>query len=264
MRSWRTGRIGLTEADRLVSGEPVAPEHIGLSTLLSAAAAPPFAEELADERAAVAGFTRAHPGAVVTTMPVGRRRARVPLSTRTIAVKVAAGVAVVVTGGTAFAAATGSLPAGLQQHAHELFSPLGVPAPGADARPSGTATAGVTSSGQPSRTPTPGASDRTADPGDSATLGLCQVWEAEQKNPHGKAVTPELRRALATAAGGESGIPAFCAKLLADHLAGASPGTGSTPRPGAATPAPSHPDGGNPNGNGNGKGHGHPTPSPHH
>jgi hypothetical protein len=258
MHTWRTGRIGLTEADRLVSGEPVAPEHIGLSTLLTAASAPPFAEELADEPATVAGFTRAHPGAVVTTMPVGRRRARVPLSTRTIAVKVAAGVAVVVTGGTAFAATTGSLPAGLQQHAHELFSPLGVPAPGTDARPSGAATAGVTSSGQPSGTPTPGASDRTPDPGDSGTLSLCQAWEAGQKNPHGKAVTPELRRTLAAAAGGESDIPAFCAKLLADHQAGASPGTGSTPHPSAATPTPSHP------GNGNGNGHGHPTPSPHH
>jgi hypothetical protein len=262
MRTWRTGRIGLPEADRLVSGEPVTPEHNGLSTLLSAAAAPPFVEELADERAAVTGFTRARPGAVATTMPVGRRRAWIPRSTGTIAVKVAAGVAVLVTGGTAFAAATGSLPAGLQQHAQDLFSPLGVPAPGADARASGAATGGVASSGPPSGGPTAGAGDRSPVPADAGALGLCQAWEAAQKNPHGKAMTPELRRALTAAADGESGIPGFCAKVLADHPVGVSPGTVPAPHPGQATPAPGHVGGGNPSSKG--KEHSRTAPSPHH
>jgi hypothetical protein len=267
MRTCRTGRIGLTEADRLVNGEPVAPAHIGLSTLLSAATAPPFAQELADERAAVTGFTRAHPGADATTTRAGRRRAWIPLSTRAIAVKVAAGVAVLVTGGTAFAATTGHLPTGLQQHAHDLFSPLGVPVPApGTGTGSGSATpGGAATSGPPRQTPTAGASSRAAapTPGNPEALGLCQAWEATQKNPHGKAMTPQLRRALATAAGSEARIPGFCTDLLADPHAGASTGTTPTPQPGA--PAASHPNGNSTGGDstGDGKTRGHPTAGPH-
>jgi hypothetical protein len=265
MRTWRTGRISLTEADRLVSGEPATPAHIGLSTLLSAAAAPPFAQELADERAAVTGFTRAHPGADATTTRAGRRRAWIPLSARTIAVKTAAGVAVLVTGGTAFAATTGHLPAGLQQHAHELLSPLGVPAPGTGTGSGGATPGGAATSGPPRQTPTAGASSRTAapTPGEPEALGLCQAWEATQKNPHGKAMTPDLLRVLATAAGGESRIPAFCADLLAGHHADASTGSAPTPQPGA--PAASHPKGNSTGGDstGDGKTRGHPTGGPH-
>jgi hypothetical protein len=266
MRTRRRGRIGLPEADRLVAGEPAVPERLGLSTLLAAAAAPPFPEELASERAAVTGFARARRDAAPTVMPAVRSRARVPL-TRRVAVKTAVGLAVVVTGGTAFAAATGSLPAGVQQQAHELFSSLGIPAPGTGARPTGTGPRGFASSGPPRGTPTASARGRTPDPGDPKTLGLCHAWDGAQKNPHGKAMAPEMRRALAAAAGDEPSIPEFCAKLLGGQQHHALPSTTPTPHPGAATTSQSHPGGGNGsggNGGGNPTGHAHPTHNPDH
>src|SRR5919107_406342 len=53
MRTRKTRRIGLTEADRLVAGNPPDPGHRGLGVLLDAATAPPSVEELAGDTAAV-------------------------------------------------------------------------------------------------------------------------------------------------------------------------------------------------------------------
>src|SRR5919205_228680 len=117
MRTRRNRRIGLTEADRLVAGQPPGPDHRGLSVLLGAAAGPPSAEELAGERAAVARFVAANRGPVPLTTSF---RVRPPRSARTVAIKLAAGVAVLATGGTAGAAETGNPPAGVQQRAHQL------------------------------------------------------------------------------------------------------------------------------------------------
>ncbi|WP_203918716.1 hypothetical protein [Rugosimonospora africana] len=228
------------------------------------AKAPASEEELAGERAAVAGFAAAYRGAVPTGVPKRRRRAWIPLSAKGLAVKAAAGVAVLLASGTAVAAETGNLPAGAQEHAHSMFSTLGVPAPDAGGRPTGAGPAGVAGSVRPSTPaiPTPGASGTTPGPKDPAMLALCRAWDAERKDPHGKAMAAEDRRALSAAAGGQSRVPAFCAALL-----GEPPDNAATTHPVPATATPSHSDngkgnggtGGNPDGNNGAR----PTPSPH-
>ncbi len=257
MRERRNPRIGPAEADRLMAGDPTGPEHRGLAALLDAARGPASPRELAGERAAVAGFVAAYREAVPTSLPKGRRRVRIPSPARAAAVKVAAGVAVLAVGGGALAAETGRLPAGAQQRAHDLFSAAGVPAP-RPTTPSRTAGAGPAVTGTPSRTLTPAPqppSTTTAPPAGTtpaatgttpaAVRGLCRAWVAQQK-PNGKAMTAGARRALASAAGGQARIPAFCADRL--ETAGPEPkdkpkGKPST-RPTRATP-------GNGNGNGN-------------
>jgi hypothetical protein len=260
MRTRRTGRIDLPEADRLVAGDPPGPGHPGLSVLLAAVRAPAFAEELAGEPAAVAGFTAARRDAE-PTMP-GRRRVRVPLSARMVAVKVASSAAVLMAGGTAFAAETGHLPAGVQRHAHSMFSSLGVPASGTGTRPSGTGPGGTAGSIRPQATPSTGATPGTADPSGAVALELCQAWDAAQK-PHGKAVPPESRKALATLAGGEPRIATFCATLLGRAQATNSPAPAATPNHPGNNGNSGNGNGAN-NGNGGNKPHAHPSHSPHH
>jgi hypothetical protein len=267
MRTWRTGGIGLTEADRLVTGDLPGPGHPGLGALLDAARAPASGEELAGERAAVAGFVAAYRGGVVrTSVPRGRRRVRASLS-RGVAVKVAAGVVVLAAGGTALAAETGNLPAGVQQRAHGMFSSLGVPAPGTGVRSTGAGPAGVAGSARPSTSGTTGAGGTILGPSDPATVALCRAWDAERKDPHGKAMAAQTRRALSAAAGGQSRVPAFCAGLLTPPPTQNPPAGAATTHPAPPRGAASHPDGGS--GNGNGGGHppgsntSHPTPGPH-
>jgi hypothetical protein len=265
MRTWRTGRIGLTEADRLVTGDPPSSDYPGLVALLDVAKAPASGEELAGERAAVAGFAVAYRDAVSTSAPKGRRRAWVSLSARGVVVKVAAGVAVLAASGTALAAETGNLPTGVQQRAHRMFSSLGVPAPDTGVRPTSAGSAGVAGSVRRSTSATPPPSPRsggtTLRPSDPATLALCEAWDAERKDPHGKPMTAQARQALSAAAGGQSRVPAFCTDLLASPPAG-KPSAGVPPtHPGAATATPSHPGGGN--GDANRNGNDHPTPGPH-
>lgn len=250
MRTWRTGRIDLNEADRLVGGYPPGPAHPGLGVLLDAANAPAFAQELAGQAAAVAGFAAAGGGSGPITMPVGRRRARVLLSTRAVAVKVVAGVAVLVASTTAFAAEAGALPNGLQRRAHDMFSALGVPGPGPGDLPAGP---GDGASGLPPTAPATAGNGPTPDPGDAAILGACRAWDALHKHPAGKPLPPGISRVLIAAAGDAASIASFCAKLLAED--NTTPGSPPTPLP---EPTPSHP------GQGKGNGHQpHPTPTPH-
>lgn len=242
MRTWHAGRIGRPESDRLVAGGPVDPRHTGLAALLDAVATAPFPEELSGERTAVDGFVRVARGSVPTSKPVRRRRAGVPLSIRAVAVKVAAGVAVLVAGGTAVAAETGHLPAGVQQRAHNMFAGLGVPRPGRPA-PAGT----VTATGDPSTAARPGPL-LTPSPGADA-LALCRAWQAARTDKTAPAMTPDALRVLAAAAGGTQAIPGFCGKLLA--------GThGKSTTTTSPTPATTHGH--------SGGGHPHNTPSPHH
>jgi hypothetical protein len=129
-----------------------------------------------------------------------------------VAVKVAAGVAVLAAGGTAVAAETGNLPAGARQ----FLSALGVPAPDGGSRPTATG-AGRTRPGThaaPVVTPAPPSRGATTDPAQVAALGLCRSWDAARTNPQGKAVPPATRHALADLAGGESRIAGYCDDLL--------------------------------------------------
>lgn len=301
MRIRGRDRIGLAEADRLVAGEPTPPGHHGLSVLLAAAAADPFPEELADEAGAVAGFARARreagPAAASDSQPTadrrpasvaasgrqpasgagsgrsqagpGPRRAprpRVPLP-RAAVFRVAVGLAVVATGGTAFAAATGSLPASIQEEAHQLLAPLGVPAPSTTAqsstpRPHANASP---SAGQPSGSPGPGSTGRTGGPDQVRARELCGDWAAAQQHPHGRPMAADSRRALAAAAGGAPHIAAYCARILAGQPDQGTPSASPTPPPAAPTANRTRPGGGGGNQKGKGGPSGHPakTHGPH-
>jgi hypothetical protein len=248
MRTRRTRRIGLTQADRLVAGNPPGPGHQGLGVLLDAATAPPSVEELAGETAAVARFVTAYrvPAAEVPA----RDRVRVSRSARMVAVKVAAGVAVLAAGGTAVAAETGSLPPGVQQ----LFSALGAPAPDGGPQPTASGAGPIRSSGSasPSPTPAPSHGAATTSPAETTALGLCRTWDDARTDPHGKAMPAASRRALATVARGEKEIADFCTDLLATSATATSPApsTGNSPGSGPST-SPGN-SGGNGNGNGSG------------
>jgi hypothetical protein len=245
MLTARKRRIGPRQAEQMLSAPGSDATHPELSYLLAAAAAPPRSDELVGLAAAVAAYERAGLTTGEMAVPAPRRS----WLTRSVAVKAAAGTAVLLLGGTALAAETGNLPNGAQQHAHDLFSGLGVPPPGSGT--GATPTPGATPSGPPTPTPSPTPSPsnhgRTISPSSPAALGLCRAWEASQKNPTGKKMAAEAFRDLSRAAGGEKKIAEFCAPLL-----GSGPGEKGQ---GPPTAKPSDP--------GEGKGRGRPTSTPH-
>ena len=205
---------------RPVPGEP--PEQDpGLVRLLDAARAPATAEELAGEQAAVAVFTAHRRRAARTARRTGSR-------TRAVLVPVTTGLALLILGTTAAAARTGNLPQEAQQHAHRLFSALGVPAPrtGPDSGPAG----GDRRSPSPSRSPAPApAPTRSVD---VVTLGWCESW----RGGVGGQLSKEERRKLAAAAGDEGRIERYCADLKR----AAGPGGGVlSPSAGATSPSAS-------------------------
>ena len=203
----------------------------GLVELLDAARTSTPGEDLAGERAAVAGFLAARQRAVPTAPP---RRSR---AVRTIAMKVALGFAVLAFGGTALAARTGSLPPAAQERAHDIFSQAGVPAPDRSRQPSA---GGGPTSAVPSRLPTPGRSVTSA-PGGTTVLDLCRVWDAARQDPPGKAVPAPTRRALAAAAGGMPEIDGFCAKQLGKSAEPSGPPSSGTASKPAEPPKPGKP-----------------------
>lgn len=179
----------------------------GLAGLLDAARSATPGDDLAGERAAVAGFLAARQRAVPAAPP---RRSR---EVRTTAMKVALGFAVLAFSGTALAARAGSLPPAAQERAHALLSGVGVPAPASNRVVTPTAqpsAGGATTSAVPSLVPTPTRSG----PGGTTALELCRVWVAAGQDPPGKAVPAPTRRALAAAAGGQPEIDGFCAGVL--------------------------------------------------
>jgi hypothetical protein len=227
----------------------------GLAGLLDAARSPTPGEDLAGERAAVAGFLAARQRAVPAAPPERRNRAWVLPTVGATAMKVALGVAVLAFGGTALAARTGSLPTAAQERAHAMFSDVGVPAPASSARPTRTVTDGVTTA-VPSPAPAP---VRTATPGTSAAVtatanaDLCRAWNVAKQGPPGKAVPARTRRALAVAAGGVPRIDEFCAGVLGETSSVPATGKSKGPEKPAVTGTPSHPAKGNGNGNGHDK-----------
>jgi len=237
MGTSRMRRIGPHEAEQLINAGSEGGAYPELSHLLAAAAAPPRPDELVDLRSAVAAFEAAGRDYELSARVATGRRT----FAKSVLVKAAAGVAVVMFGGTALAAETGTLPRGAQQQAHEAFSVLGVPPPGDGPAPTGSPADRVT----PSPAPSSGNQARTP-----KILGLCRSWEAQQKSPKNKPMEEEALRALTVAAGGEKHIKAFCAPLLA-----AGHGQPAASSSGSAVPTASHP--------GNAKGHTKSTANPH-
>jgi hypothetical protein len=228
-----------------------------LVALLDAAKAPPTVGEWAGEAAAVAAFVAAYRGAAPA--PAEPSRVRIPSLARAATMKVAAGVAVLVVGGTAVAAETGALPDAAQQQAHGWFSVLGVPpptprAPSPEAVPPSGAdptTVRPTSTPGPPTTPTPGSNGSSS----ATARGLCLAWRADTATEQGKKMTAKSRRALAALAGDESKIPAFCARHLTESPS--EPATTGQPTTPGVTTGPSLPDnasGYGPDGNGSDNG----------
>jgi hypothetical protein len=213
MRNRRTHRIGPAEADALVTGDHNGPSHTALQDLLDAVRAPGTAEELSGEKDVVAAFTEHR-------RRVARAASRRPARTRTAVVAVAAGLALLVFGGTAVAARTGRLPTEAQQHAHRLFSALGVPAP---------------RTGPASESPSP-SSSRSAPV--IVALDWCDAWG---RRSGGTPLSTDDRRKLLAAAGGADGVEKYCAGVRKSASASASPSSApASPRP--SSPAPSGTD----------------------
>ncbi|MCO8277396.1 hypothetical protein M1L60_43145 [Actinoplanes sp. TRM 88003] len=200
--------------------DPVAStDHPGLADLLDAARAPATMAELAGEKEAVAAFA-AHR----RTAARSERKRRVKARVRVVLVPVTAGLALLALAGTAVAARTGNLPQEAQQHAHRLFSALGVPAP---------------RTGNP-LTPSPAPSPSRPGPRptlDVTALSWCQAWGGGPA----RTLSHEDRRKLSAAAGGEDGIEKYCRDLHKSASAQPSEGPSAPPGPPSGTPSPSGP-----------------------
>ncbi|XVU27468.1 hypothetical protein ACQPZJ_10660 [Actinoplanes sp. CA-054009] len=170
-----------TDTD-LAAGDP------GLRRLIEAARAPATASELSGEKHLVDAFTAERKRAARAA------RRRRPARIRAVLVPATAGLALLLLAGTAVAARTGNLPQEAQQHAHRLFSALGVPAPR-----TGTPSPGVSTSpsGPPPSRPGP----------DLAAFTRCEAWRGAAP------LSTHDRRTLITAAGGEHAVDRYCEKV---------------------------------------------------
>ncbi|MBL7256645.1 hypothetical protein JKJ07_20315 [Actinoplanes sp. LDG1-01] len=197
----------------IAASHPPGDDHPGLAALLEAARAPGTPEELAGEKEMLAAFA-AHRKRAARS--VRRRRTA---SLRAALVPVTSGLALLILAGTAVAARTGNLPEGAQQHAHRLFSALGVPAPG-------------TGSPHPSSSTRPGPGPRPSL--DVTALSWCEAWRGTPE----RSLSREDRRKLTDAAGGEEDIKDYCDRL---HRS-ASPSSSPSPEPSesrSSSPSPS-------------------------
>ena len=252
MRTWRADRAGLTEADRMVAGDRSGLGHPGLEYLLDAARGPGTTGETSGAQVMIAALAAERRRAVLTARPKGSIRVQVPTSARTIVVSLAAGVVLLGVGGTAVAARTGSLPDGVQQHAHDLFPALGVPAPGTGpttSPPAPTASAaGPTVPARPVPAPetpapetpaprtstsrtSPPKSPRPTTPRPTVTAAAevrdwCEAWRVAAAGGH--PMNGRARRDLNAAAGGADNVGEYCDRLIGS----ASPAPTVTTKPG--------------------------------
>jgi hypothetical protein len=235
MRIFRVRRISRSEADALLEGQSGAEDRAELRALLRTAAAPATPDELAGERQAVAAFATAA-RAARERRPAPRRRRTL---LRRIGVVKLAALVLLVLGGTAFAARTGSLPAPVQQGAHSLFSPLGVPAPDPgldDASQHQQVTARTPSlptgpnQRSPLKSPLPGPS------ASAAPADLCRQWRAAERDPKVKHVLEDRIKPLIT--GQPASVAAYCSRVLGDPTPSPAAPGGAAPSPPAPTPAP--------------------------
>jgi hypothetical protein len=233
MRTWRNRRLDLAETDRLIAGGTPDPQHAGLGELFDAIRAPASERELAGQERAVAQFVLARRDARPTSEPgrsrpsrVGRDRWRPSLGMS--AVRIAGAVAVLMTGSTILAAKTDQLPPIVQQRAHSLFSPLGIPAPTKAAHAAVTRSL-VPGGASPSpATWRPATTPSAIDPTDLTPVALCRAWNAARKDAH-TTLPDSVTRALAEAAGNQPSVAAFCAHVLSGNGKKATPTPSATP-----------------------------------
>ncbi|WP_433360694.1 hypothetical protein ACQPZX_27170 [Actinoplanes sp. CA-142083] len=238
MRTWRADRHGLDEADRLAAGGRAGPGSPGLDHLLAALRAPAASGERGGEQAAAAALAAERRRAAETT----RRRERMPASTRTIVVSIATALAVLGLAGTAVAAGTGHLPAGVQQRAHRLFSALGVPAPRTvPASPSPSAGKATTAPVKPTSRPSPSPAATATIAVPAEQLAWCADWQEAAAGGH--PMNGRDRRDLTAAAGGEDNVEQYCAGLTSAAPSPTPTATTTAPgKSGSHRATPSHPN----------------------
>jgi hypothetical protein len=188
-----------------------------VDALMAAATDRAHPRELAGEEAAVAAFRAAHR---LSAGRSPRRRPLVPVPgflVGSLAVKIAISLGVVSLGGVAYAAEIGSLPGPAQSAAHRLLGAVGVPDAGEHASDQ---------AGQQTQSHADGPRLEATSP---AVTGLCRAFAAGEKDEHGKGLDGTAFQALATAAGGQDKIEAFCADVLAGPSASPSAVPSSTP-----------------------------------
>lgn len=172
-----------------------------LDRLLREASAPAHADELAGLASALTAF--AH------TPPLPRRHPVSSFLVKLLAAKALAASAAGATalGGVALVAATGNLPAPLQDAAHQTFG-----------APSSTSSHSTDSTDSPDSTETPQATTDAATPTPTPSpnlVGLCRAYDAGVATAKGKALDNPAFTVLITAAGGKDGVTAYCTTLLA-------------------------------------------------
>jgi hypothetical protein len=226
------------------------PGYAEVAGLLGAAAAPPTPTELAGEAAARAAFRETRQDAPPTETE--RRRRRAP-------VLVAAGLFLVLLSGTAVAAATGSLPGGMQGTAHDLLDGIGVSVPDRGHDAAGRAGSNDRrTDGGAGQADVPGDEELTA----ASASGLCQAYTsgAERKE---RATAFERLAAAAQDSPGASArerVASYCAVVATAHPATTVPpmlapdttsGNGNSGG-GTGNPANGNGNGGNSGDNANG------------
>lgn len=247
MSAHRFRRVDRRTAEQLLRGAPD-PEHgagtDALSTLLAAASAPARADELAGEQAALAAFRAAR----LADAPQPRRPSMLKVTlAKLVTVKIAAtAAAVLVAGGVAVAAATGSLPT--QGGDNQPASPADPST--IDETTSSTASDGTPgksgkndNNGQNNGEKPDGEKNKSDNAGtpSPSLVGLCHAYAAGSKADHGKALENPAFTFLITTAGGKDKVAAYCSDLLAkepkqhpEHPTGkptANPGNGPADPP---------------------------------
>jgi hypothetical protein len=223
MSTQRSRRIDRDTAEQLLGRAEVgaAVGHDALAGLLAAAAAPAAGGELSGEQAALAAFRAAR----LAPVPPSRKRSMsMSAPVRLLSAKVVAAVLVsALGGGVAVAAATGHLPAALG---------------GGPARsgPLPGATAGAGAPGAlPQATVT---GSLVAVPADLAEL--CRALDQDNALTSSSVLSEPRFTRLVAAAGGQSGVAAYCASAPAEHRKGSSQSARATH--GRPSTAPTHPD----------------------
>ena len=196
------------------------PGYARVAQLLAAAAAAPTPDELAGQGAVLAELRTVTRGRRSAVRP--SRRVRTSRRRRRAGLAVVVVVGALVTGGVA-GAATGHLPGPVRDAARSIIGAAdGVPPsaatqagqpPAPVKRPAGSG--GGLGGARPGVTTGPGPGTTGAGPAAGPALGgLCQAFAAGGGTQQGGKLDATAFAALATAAGGEDKVAAFCEDLL--------------------------------------------------
>jgi hypothetical protein len=174
MGEMRPIRLDPGTADRLLSGalspDDLPPGYAGVAQLLGAAGTAPRVRESVREAATVAAMEAASTGHVASV--AGHREKKV--LSKVLTIKAAAVAALVLSAGTA-AAATGSLPGGVQSTASMVLAKVGISVPNPTSHANGHAGTHGKSAGT---------SGHGHGPSSHADFGLCTAEEAHADSGH--------------------------------------------------------------------------------